>query len=199
LAAYLLYVNDIIDADQEMNQDTLPRVTMPNEGGFHRKQRPEFPRHEPCMENCRDDVTIIGRATDIGVTPEEETPQDEADMNGADAGDSDDSGSQLAGDPEVGHRVFRQCAGCHTIEAGEAHRMGPNLHDVVGRESGGAEGFGGYSEAMKESDVVWNAESLKQYLADPQGFMPGTRMPFNGIKDEQALRDLIAYLQANSS
>lgn len=197
LTAYLLYANQLVEYDQAINQDNLADVTMPNAGGFHRKERPEFPRADACMHDCKDDAEIVGRAREIGVTPEGEAEAESREQaSAAEPGDGDEAAqAQLAGDPETGERIFRQCAGCHTIEAGRAHRMGPNLHGVVGREAGAADGFDGYSPAMQESDVVWGADTLKEYLADPRGFIPGTRMPFNGIDDDEALRDLIAYLR----
>lgn len=198
LTAYLLNANGIIPYDHTLNQDNLADVTMPNEGGFHRKERPEFPDYQACMEDCKDSVEIIGRASEVGVTPEEEsaTPGDD----GQATQDSGEGGqqTQLAGDPEAGEQVFQQCSGCHTVEEDGGHRMGPNLHGVVGREAGTAQGFNGYSSAMQDSDVVWDAEVLEKYLANPREFMPETNMPFGGIQDEEALQDLLAYLKENS-
>ncbi|MDZ7747775.1 MAG: c-type cytochrome [Halofilum sp. (in: g-proteobacteria)] len=198
LTAYLLYANQLIEYDHTLNQDNLADVTMPNEDGFHRKERPEFPDEQACMADCKESVEIVGRATNIGVTPDEESgggPGDQAAASGSGEGDQ---GTKLAGDPQAGKKVYQQCSACHTIEDGGAHRMGPNLHGVMGREAGGVPGFNGYSPAMKESEVVWRAETLKKYLANPREFMPGTRMPFAGIDDEKALQDLIAYLEQAS-
>lgn len=196
LTAYLLNANGIIPYDHTLDQDNFADVTMPNEDGFHRKKRPEFPDYQACMEDCKDSVEIVGRASEIGVTPEEESDAGAGDQ----AADEGGGGAQeaLAGDPQAGEKVFQQCSACHTIEQGGAHRMGPNLHGVVGREAGTAQGFNGYSSAMEETDVVWDTEALKSYLANPREFMPQTSMPFGGIQDEAALRDLIAYLEQNS-
>lgn len=198
LTAYLLHANRIIPYDHTLNQDNLADVTMPNEGGFHRKERPEFADLEACMEDCKDSVEIIGRASDIGVTPEEESATPGGDIQAAEDSGEVGQQTQLAGDPQAGEQVFRQCSGCHTVEEGGAHRMGPNLHGVVGREAGTAQGFSGYSSAMEESGVVWDAQALEEYLSNPSEFMPETNMPFGGIQDEQALQDLIAYLKQNS-
>jgi len=199
LTAYLLHLNQVIDYDQEVNQDNLASFEMPNADGFHRKQRPEFPKTEPCMNDCKDQVEIAGRASDVGVTPKEETstPGDQdasADLDGDD-GASEAGTRQLAGDPQAGRTVFQQCQACHTLDQGGAHRVGPNLHGVFGREAGTADGFGRYSPAMQDADVVWNADTLSKYLRAPQEFMPGTQMPFAGVKDEEKLRDLLAYLK----
>ncbi len=198
LTAYLLNANDLIPYDHTLNQDNFADVTMPNEDGFHRKERPEFPDYEACMQDCKDSVEIIGRATDIGVTPEEDSDTGSGEPAADSGGDGTSQDTQLAGEPQAGKEVFQQCSGCHTIEEDGAHRMGPNLHGVVGREAGTAQGFNSYSSAMKDADVVWDAETLKKYLANPRGFIPQTSMPFGGIDDDQALQDLIAYLKQNS-
>jgi cytochrome c len=197
LTAYLLNVNGIIPYDHTLNQDNLADVTMPNEGGFHRKERPEFPDRQACMNDCKDSVEIIGRASDIGVTPDEEGDTASDDQASETGGDGTQE-TQLAGDPQAGEQVFQQCSTCHTVQEGGAHRMGPNLHGVVGREAGSVGDFNGYSTAMKDSDVVWDEQALKKYLANPRQFMPQTNMPFGGIQDDQALQDLIAYLRENS-
>jgi cytochrome c len=101
---------------------------------------------------------------------------------------------EAAGDPEVGAQVFRTCAACHTLEPG-AHRTGPSLAGVFGRKAGGAVGFHRYSEALRSADLVWREDTLDDFLADPEGFLPGNHMTFRGIDDAQARADLIAYLQ----
>lgn len=197
LTAYLLNANGIIPYDHTLHQDNLADVTMPNEDGFHRKEKPEFPDYQACMEDCKDSVEIIGRASELGVTPEEE-PDAGSGEQAEEDGDDGTEETRMAGDPQAGERIFKQCSSCHTIEEGGGHRMGPNLHGVMGREAGAVEGFDGYSQAMKDADVVWNAQALREYLANPREFMPETSMPFGGIEDDEALRDLIAYLEENS-
>jgi cytochrome c len=102
--------------------------------------------------------------------------------------------AEAAGDPEAGARVFRTCAACHTLEPG-AHRTGPSLAGVFGREAGTAEGFHRYSDALRSADLVWREDTLNRFLADPQAFLPGNRMTFPGIADAQGRDDVIAYLQ----
>ena len=60
--------------------------------------------------------------------------------------------------------------------------------------AGSVEGFK-YSDAMKESGVIWDKETLAAYVADPKGYVPGNKMAFAGLKKEQEIADLIAYLQ----
>jgi len=106
-------------------------------------------------------------------------------------------GIASAQDAAAGEKVFNQCKACHTIESGGPNRVGPNLHGVVGRKAASKEGFN-YSDAMKNSGLTWDDASLDKYLADPKGAIPGNKMAFAGVKNEQARKDLIAFLKGNS-
>jgi cytochrome c len=77
--------------------------------------------------------------------------------------------------------------------------LGPSLAGVWGRKAGVAPGFTRYSEALKTSGVIWNAETLDRWLADPASFIPNNRMAFPGIDDATARADLIAYLHSATS
>jgi cytochrome c len=100
--------------------------------------------------------------------------------------------AQFSGDAAAGQRVFLQCASCHAIEANQ-NRLGPTMHGVVGRQSGGVQGFN-YSPANRNAGIVWTPEKLFQYLENPRRVVPGTTMAFAGIADPQRRADLIAYL-----
>ncbi len=105
------------------------------------------------------------------------------------------SGAVLAdGDVEDGKKVFNKCKVCHTLEEGQ-HKIGPSLAGVIGRPAGTAEGFK-YSDAMKESGVVWDEASIDKYLADPKGFIPGNKMAFAGLKKEEERANVIAYIES---
>jgi cytochrome c len=93
----------------------------------------------------------------------------------------------------AGQAVFNRCKICHTIEAGGRNVVGPNLHGIFGRKAGSVPNFA-YSPAMKESGIVWDDDAMAKYLRDPKQFIPGDRMAFPGIKDEEQLADLLAYL-----
>src|SRR3982074_3405521 len=101
--------------------------------------------------------------------------------------------AQAAGDEKRGEQVFNQCKPCHSLEA-DKNGVGPTLHGLFGRKAGTVAGYN-YSAAMKNSGVVWNEDTLKQYLADPHKFIPGDKMVFAGIKNEEQLDDVIAYLK----
>jgi cytochrome c len=99
----------------------------------------------------------------------------------------------MAADVEAGKEAFKKCALCHTTEPGK-NKIGPSLFDVVGRKSGTLDNFS-YSEAMKNFDHTWDAETLDTYLADPRAVVPGTKMIFPGIKDKTERENVIAYLE----
>ena len=105
---------------------------------------------------------------------------------------------RLAGaSAEAGESQFRQCQACHTIDAGGANRVGPNLYGVVGGPVGAAEGFN-YSPALADAGGDWTPERLDAFLENPREAMPGTRMSYRGIKDPQDRANMIAYLNSQS-
>lgn len=93
-----------------------------------------------------------------------------------------------------GADVFKQCTICHAIGPGAQNKIGPELNGLDGRHSGSVPNFD-YSDANKNSGVVWNEATFKQYIANPQAMIPGTKMPFGGLKDPQQVNDLWAYIK----
>jgi cytochrome c len=103
------------------------------------------------------------------------------------------SHSADAGDPTAGQAVFRtQCGVCHPVVQGK-NMVGPSLFGLIGRTSGGVEGFR-YSAANKGANITWSAETLDKYLIAPREVIPGTIMTYAGLKDDAKRADLIAYL-----
>jgi cytochrome c len=100
-----------------------------------------------------------------------------------------------AGDAARGAQLFRQCAACHSVEAGE-HLTGPSLAQIWNRKAGSADGFARYSDPLRRSGITWNEATLDKWLAGPEKFLPGNSMTFPGVRDGQARQDLIAYLKA---
>lgn len=97
------------------------------------------------------------------------------------------------GDPEDGQKVFNKCRACHVVDQPQ-NRVGPHLVGLFGRQAGSVEDFR-YSDAMKESGVTWTEETIGEYVADPRGYIKGNRMAFAGLRDEEEIEDLIAYLK----
>lgn len=92
-----------------------------------------------------------------------------------------------------GERGFNACRGCHLINDSGHNSVGPNLYGVFGREAGTVEGFN-YSPSFGEAEFVWTAESMDEFLAAPQTFMPGNRMPYPGMSNANDRADLISWL-----
>ncbi len=101
------------------------------------------------------------------------------------------------GDREQGAKAFRACAACHSLQPGD-HRTGPSLAGIWGKKAGSTAGFGRYSPALKESAIVWNAETLDRWIKDPKAMVPGNRMAYRGIADNKTRDDLIAFLKSAS-
>ena len=96
-----------------------------------------------------------------------------------------------AQDGAHGKNVFKVCAACHATD--HTNRVGPGLEGVVGRTAGTAPGFR-YSNAMKNSGIVWDEKTLNAYLESPQKAVPGNRMPYAGLKNTTDRADVIGYL-----
>lgn len=99
-----------------------------------------------------------------------------------------------AQDAAAGEKVFAVCKACHQIGENAKNAVGPVLNGVVDRKAGSVEGYN-YSPANKNSGLTWNEATLTEYLRDPKAKVPGTKMVYAGLKDEQKLKDLIAYLK----
>jgi cytochrome c len=89
--------------------------------------------------------------------------------------------------------IFNVCLACHTIGPGAQNKIGPELNGLDGRHAGSVPNYS-YSDANKNSGIVWNEETFKKYIQNPQGVVPGTKMIFPGVKNEQQVNDLWAYI-----
>jgi cytochrome c len=99
-----------------------------------------------------------------------------------------------AQDVEKGQRSFNKCLPCHAIGPGAENKVGPDLNGLDGRHAGAVASFN-YSEANKNSGLVWNEATFKDYIRSPQAKIPGTKMAFAGITNPQEIDDLWAYLK----
>ncbi len=112
----------------------------------------------------------------------------------------------IEGNVDAGKKVFAKCAVCHGI--GDAKKpIGPTLNGVVGRTAGTQPDFlakkgAGYSKAMiaaGEGGLVWTEAEIASWVADPKKKIPGTKMAFPGLKKEQEIADVVAYVKTFSS
>jgi len=89
------------------------------------------------------------------------------------------------------------CRTCHTLKEGD-NRLGPNLHNIIGRKAGSVPDYG-YSSAMKDGDLTWDKATLDRFIANPDQVVPGNKMkPYGGLTSAEERAKIIAFLEANS-
>lgn len=99
-----------------------------------------------------------------------------------------------AQDVAAGERSWNKCRACHQIGETAKNAVGPLLNGLFGRAAGTIEGYN-YSPANKGSGITWDEAVFAEYIKDPKARIPGTKMTFAGIKNEQEIRDLTAFLK----
>lgn len=92
-----------------------------------------------------------------------------------------------------GKVVFLRCRSCHTLAKDQPHLVGPNLHGLFGATAGTIEGYN-FSDALVSSEITWSVETLDPWIENPNTYVPGNRMVFAGLQNEQDRAALIAYL-----
>lgn len=103
--------------------------------------------------------------------------------------------ASAAGDAEAGGKLFaKTCGGCHSIGENARNGFGPQLNGVIGQLAGTVPGYQ-FSDAMKNSGVVWTRENLAAYIEAPKKVVSGTRMIFWGISDPEKIANLLAYIE----
>jgi cytochrome c len=106
------------------------------------------------------------------------------------------TGQSQAQDAAAGEKVFTKCKACHVADE-DKNKVGPSLKSIIGRTAGTHEGFK-YSPAMAEAGkggLVWDDANLAAYLRDPKGMIKGTKMAFPGLKKDDEIANVIAYLK----
>ena len=104
------------------------------------------------------------------------------------------SGEVSAQDAAAGEKVFGVCKACHQVGETAKNNVGPQLNGLFGRKSGTIPGYN-YTAANKDSGLTWDEATFRDYIKDPKAKIPGTKMIYAGLKDEQRTNDLIAYLK----
>ena len=100
----------------------------------------------------------------------------------------------LAQDAAAGESAFKICKACHQVGEGAKNAVGPVLNGVVGRVAGTYPDYV-YSDANKNSGLTWDEATLTVYLKDPKAKVPGTKMAFPGLKKDEDIANVIAYLK----
>ena len=102
-------------------------------------------------------------------------------------------GGVSAQDLAAGATSFKKCAPCHDVGETAKNKVGPLLNGLDGRKSGTIGGYN-YSDANKNSGIVWSEAQFLEYIKDPKAKIPATKMVFVGIKNETESKNLWAYL-----
>lgn len=225
IVAYILYSNDLVDDDFVLSQENFAEFDMYNMNGFVIDDRAELEysawRAEPCMANCKEEVTVTMRSVFLVETPPEggsnsvmnhrsldnvpsftssgasfipeaEAPQMVAEEAVAETEAVADTDALIA----AGERLFRKCSSCHQVGPNAKNRSGPHLNGIMGRTFGSVDGFR-YSNAFKAAFAegrVWDAESLASFLVKPRSYISGTKMSFAGFKSDDDIAAITAYL-----
>jgi S-disulfanyl-L-cysteine oxidoreductase SoxD len=212
IVAYILYSNDLVEDDFVLSQENFLDVEMPNAGGFILDDRgvsehPAFSQ-EPCMADCKASVEITKRATVLDVTPQETSVTSAADTGIVAQSTSSEVTAQPpepvsakgdVSDPALvaaGEKMFKKCKACHQVGASAKNKTGPLLNGVVGRTAAAFEGFK-YSKSFisaGDGGLVWNNETLSEFLTKPKSLIKGTKMSFSGLKKQSDIDALVAYL-----
>ncbi len=154
------------------------------------------------MPAKEEEMTQTAEASDT--QPAEEAATAETEANAGTAAETDGGGgtsglgAQIAAvDPAAGKKVARKCTACHSFDSGGKNKVGPNLYGIIGKPIASAEGYK-YSSAMKgKSSEAWSYDNLAAYLANPKKWLPGTKMSFAGLKKEDDIAAILAYLREN--
>jgi cytochrome c len=105
------------------------------------------------------------------------------------------SATAFAQDIQKGETAFNnKCLTCHAIGVSAGNKIGPPLNGLDGTKAAAAANFN-YSAAMKKSEIVWNEVTFREFIADPKAKIPGTKMLVTGIKSDQEISDLWAYVK----
>ena len=102
-------------------------------------------------------------------------------------------------DAASGQLLFNNaCRTCHTMKEGD-NRLGPNLHNIIGRKAGSLPNYG-YSSAMKGADFVWDKEKLDSFIAKPDEVVPGNNMkPYGGLTSAEDRAKVIEFLESSTT
>ena len=149
-----------------------------------------IPAHEP-------EVPAALKLVKTSPAPSTPAPSAPAGATGGPSGEGTVAALLASADAGDGKKVFKKCKACHTADKGGAHKVGPNLWDVVGRAKAGAQGYR-FSGVLAGLGGAWTFADLDAFLARPKAFAPGTKMTFKGVTKAADRAAVIAYLRSLS-
>jgi cytochrome c len=98
------------------------------------------------------------------------------------------------GDAAAGEKVFAKCRACHQIGEGAHNSVGPELNGLIGRKTGSVPDYN-YSDANKNSGLTWDEATFREYIQNPKGKIPGTKMTFAGLTKPSDIDNIVAFLK----
>lgn len=119
-----------------------------------------------------------------------------AEQEGAASGEMSMAEALTLVSAEDGERVWAKCQSCHSINAGGANGVGPNLHGIMGADIAARPGFS-YSGALQALDGSWDWERMNAWLKNPRGYVDGTKMAFAGLSKIEDRAAVALYMNAN--
>ena len=97
------------------------------------------------------------------------------------------------GDADNGALIYKDaCGQCHQLNPG-LNKKGPQLMNIYGAPAAKLADYT-YSEGLKASGWVWDAQTLDTYIADAEKAMPDSKMLADPMPDVKERADVIAYL-----
>lgn len=136
------------------------------------------------------------------VAPQQDVRRAPTESSGVDAREDGFDATVVLGllakaDPKEGASVFKMCAPCHADEKDGPHRVGNNLWNIVGSPKAARPDYR-YSQALRARGGTWSYRELAEYLHNPRTSVPGTSMAFAGIRDNQRMANLLAYMRTRA-
>lgn len=98
----------------------------------------------------------------------------------------------------AGEKAYSKCQSCHTIDAGGANGIGPNLNGVMGGPVAAKAGFA-YSGELKALGGNWDWDKMNLWLKNPKGYVSGTKMSFAGLSKIEDRAAIAMYLNAKGA